>query len=118
MIHLDTNFVIRGFTPGTAEDTTLRAWLGAGWHIQVSSPAWAEFLCGPVDAAVVRAAEAALGSPLALAAERFNVAGRRRGVMVDCMIAAVAVRHGAELATVNTADFARFAPRGLRLMQP
>lgn len=122
MIHLDTNFVIRGFTPGTPEDAAVRRWLGAGRRVAVSSPAWAEFLCGPVSPAIVGAAAAALGPAVAFvtpdavtAADLFNVSGRRRGSMIDCMIAAVALAHGAMLATRNQADFARFATRGLAI---
>lgn len=125
MIHLDTNFVIRGFTPGTPEDAAVRRWLGVGTAVGVSAPAWAEFLCGPVPPAVVRAAAASLGPAVACAAsdaiaaaDLFNVSGRRRGGMVDRMIAAVALGRGATLATQNRADFARFAARGVQLATP
>lgn len=125
MIHLDTNFVVGGLRPGAPEDAAIRRWLAAGQSLGVSAQAWAEFLCGPVPGADVATAREMLGSPIdltdadaELAADLFNAGGRRRGSLGDCMIAAVAIRRGAELATVNTADFRRFAARGLRLARP
>lgn len=125
MIHLDTSVAILGLRRGTAEDRAISQWILDGKALRIAAPAWAEFLCGPIAPHEVRSAADLLGPPLdftaadaELAADLFNVAGRRRGSMVDCMIAAVAIRRGAALATANTADFARFAPRGLRLAQP
>jgi predicted nucleic acid-binding protein len=51
-----------------------------------------------------------------LAAQLFNLGGRRRGSLGDRMIAAVAVRLDAALATRNRADFGRLTPAGRRLV--
>jgi predicted nucleic acid-binding protein len=122
VIHLDTSFLIRAFIPATVEDRRLRGWLGARESLGISSITWAEFLCGPVTTLVVEEAAEALGEPepfdgthATLAAELFNLAGRRRGVLADCMIAAVAIRSNARLATCNPTDFRPFTTRGLTL---
>lgn len=123
MIHLDTSFLIRSLAAGSPEDQRLRKWLSAGEAVAVSSLVWAEFLCGPLDIAQASLAarlfptpEPFNGDDARAAAHLFNQTGRRRGTLVDCMIAASALRAGAFVATSNSADFRRFVPLGLRLV--
>ena len=81
----------------------------------MSAVTWVKFLWGSLE-----------GSELARALERadqrgeftrdhaettarvFNESGRRGGVLVGCMIAAVALTEYASLATANLKDFLRF----------
>ena len=122
MIQLDTSFLIRALVRRSTEDGRLRAWLRDGEPLAIASLAWTEFLCGPVSLDAVAAAAELLDVPVAftaqeatLAASLFNQTGRRRGTLVDCMIAATAIERGAALATSNRADFERFVPFGLSL---
>ncbi|MBF6567928.1 MAG: type II toxin-antitoxin system VapC family toxin [Candidatus Binataceae bacterium] len=120
IIHLDTSFLIRALSANSAQDKQLREWIAEGVKLGMSAIGWSEFLCGPLDSGQLALAAAIVGEPepfvledSSRAAELFNRAGRRRGSLVDCMIAATAIRTGARLATANRADFKRFA--GLRL---
>jgi predicted nucleic acid-binding protein len=122
MIHLDNSFLIRAILPGSAEDRCLRDWLRAGEFTAVSAIVWAELLCGPVSDEQAQLAATVVGGPVpflaedgALAAHLYNLTARRRGTLIDCMIAATAIRRGAPLATSNLEDFRRFQPHGLRL---
>lgn len=124
MIHLDTSFLIRSFVAHSPEEARMRQWLRDKTPLAVSAICWAEFLCGPLDQSQIQALRQILGEPLAFApvdAERaagfFNSTGRRRGSLLDCMIAAIALREGATVATGNIADFNRFQVFGLRLEQ-
>lgn len=122
MIHLDTSFLIRSLVPRSAQDRRLRKWLSEGAPVGIGAVGWAEFLCGPVDRSHVMLAARLLGEPVSFIAEDaeltarlFNLSGRRRGTLADCMVAATALRLDAELATANPLDFARFEPAGLRV---
>jgi predicted nucleic acid-binding protein len=125
MIHLDTNYLIFLLIPGSAEDRRVRGLRAAGEPINISTTAWAEFLCGPVSPADVQLARALVPSPEPVtaddatrAAALFNATGRRRNSLADCLIAATCLRLDATLATNNLSDFRPFQPHGLRLLIP
>jgi len=108
---------------GTAESSLLRDWLRARRALAISATAWAEFQSGPVTELVVSMTAQLVGEPIPftvaearLAATLFNQTGRRRGSLLDCMIAAAAIESGDELATVNHADFKRFLKFGLQII--
>lgn len=120
MIHLDTSFLIRALNVGTPEDRKLREWISAGETLSMSTVAWAEFLCGPLAQSEIELAAQVVGQQsvftpdhAAIAAQLFNKSGRRRGSLLDCMIAAPALADGASIATRNVADFRRFEDSGL-----
>jgi predicted nucleic acid-binding protein len=122
MIHLDTSFLIRALVPGSSEGVRLGRWLRGDLPVRMSSIAWTEFLCGPVEPEAARLAGRVVGEsvPFAtgdaeLAASLFNQSGRRRGALNDCMIAATAIGAAAELATSDRVDFERFRSAGLVL---
>lgn len=52
-----------------------------------------------------------------LAADIFNSSGRRRGSLVDCMIAAAVVHANASIATLNVGDFSCFRSHGVKVLQ-
>ena len=122
MIHVDTGFLIGALRRGSPEDRRLRRWLAEGESVGISSVSWTEFLCGPVEARDIELAGQVVDEPIPFlgvdagtSARLFNLAGRRRGSLNDCMIAAIALRVDASVATTNVADFRRFEPAGLRL---
>jgi predicted nucleic acid-binding protein len=122
VIQLDTSFLILAMRAGSPEATAIRKWLRNRQAVTISAPAWAEFHCGPVSEPIIAMAAQLLGDPLpftgaeaALAGRLFNEAGRRRGSLMDCMIAATAIEAGDELATSNPIDFRRFEKLGLSL---
>jgi predicted nucleic acid-binding protein len=123
MIHLDTNFLVAALPTGSAQEEQVRNWLGAGIPMAISTVAWAEFKCGPVSVRDEQIAKQMFANIEALtiadaecAAELFNQTGRRSRSLADCLIAAVALRCGAKLATVNISDFKCFVPHGLVLI--
>lgn len=122
MIHLDTSFLIRALNSGSPEDRKLREWIGVGETLRMNTVAWAEFLCGPLDESEIALAAQIVErhgdftlDHAAIAARLFNESGRRRGSLIDCMIAAAALAAGASIATENVADFRRFEDFGLQL---
>jgi predicted nucleic acid-binding protein len=122
MIHLDTNFLIRALQAGTPEESKVNAWLSGREIVGTSAIAWAELFCGPLSARdellarqVFSRVELFSGTDAEMAAQLFNKTGRRSRSLADCMIAAVAIRCGARLATINTSDFQAFVQHGLVL---
>lgn len=124
MIHLDTSFLIRALVRDSAEDRALRKWLKDGEPLGMSTVAWTELLCGPLEEShlelatrVVSRRVAFLEEDAAVSARLFNESGRRRGSLIDCMIAASALRAGEPLATAKVGDFRRFAALGLKILE-
>ena len=123
MIHLDANYLVLANQAGSPEDVALRRWLEADQLLSTSSIAWMEFVSGPVATLVIDSIRHTLGGRIVafssaeaeLAARLYNLAGRRRALRYDCMIAAAAIAAGAELATRNTNDFQLFTRHGLTL---
>jgi predicted nucleic acid-binding protein len=122
-IHLDTGFFIRALVSGSPEAKKLSDWIREGSTIGISAIAWTEFACGPLDEQAIELAVQLLGEPAGfsrshaeLAASLFNSSGRRRGTLVDCMIAATAIAAEAALATTNREDFERFDRAGLTVL--
>jgi predicted nucleic acid-binding protein len=122
MIHLDTNFLILALQIGTVQEAQIRAWLQSGENLNISTLAWAEFCCGPIGVEERNLAQALFPLPEPLltsdaerGAELFNLTGRRNRSLADCLIAAVALRCNARLATGNVTDFQAMVPLGLQL---
>jgi predicted nucleic acid-binding protein len=122
MTHFDTNFLIQATQGGSPAHSQFQQWAAANEAFGISAVAWAEYLCGPLDPTGEALARSIFPVPeifsepdAVLAARLFNQTGRRSRSLADCMIAAVAIRCGAKLATINVADFQPFTPHGLLL---
>lgn len=123
MIHLDTSFLVSALQRGTVEESKVNSWLTGNESLGASAVAWAELFCGPLSARDEHIArqmfphvEVLSGADAEVAAQLFNKTGRRSRSLADCMIAAVAIRCGAKLATINTPDFQPFVQHGLILV--
>ena len=124
MIHLDTNLLIAAIDAAHPHHRHARRALSISKPAAAAAVAWTEFLSKPIPPVHLKALTAMLGArviPFAkpeaeLAAQLFRIAGVKRFQRVDTMIAATAILSGAELATVNTTDFAPFVPYGLKLL--
>lgn len=124
MIHLDTNALI-ALPLWAKQEHPVIARIAAGEACAVCSIVWYEFLIGPVESGEVQLAHAFIrGAVMAvevadarLAAGLFNDAGRRRTLKTDALIAASAIRAGAEFLTLNVENFEPFVGHGLRLAE-
>lgn len=120
-VHLDTSFLIRALLPGTPEAARLEGWFDGGRTLSLSAMVWAEFLAGPLDDGTLGVARRLVGEATPItgahaeqAARLFNLLGRRRSSLPDCLIAAAAIDAEAVLATADP-HFARFVDAGLQL---
>ena len=102
----------------------LRSWLSRSASLAISAIAWSEFCCGPLPPGAESLARDVVGAIVPVgageaerAAALFNATGRRRGSMMDCLIAACAIEADVPMATANFVDFRRFVPLGLRLAE-
>ena len=91
--------------------------------VVVSTIAWAEFRCGPIEPAekefppqVVDGHRYPGVEHAGIGARLFNDSGRRRRSLSDCLIAAAAIHDGACLATAHFTDFRRSETGGLKLV--
>lgn len=123
MIHLDTNYLVGLMRAQSREASLVRGWIADGTTLGTSAAAWAEFLCGPERPGAVRAARQVVPvivpfdeAEARVAARLFNAVGRRRGSMLDCMIAATAIRADVRLATADRSHFEPLTSLGLRLV--
>ena len=124
MVHLDTNFLIEALKPNSPEQAQVLSWWSTpNDDVNVSSIVWAEFFCGPLSKAQEQTArnffptpEPLLSVDAEMAAKLFNKSGRRSRTLADFLIAAVALRCQARLATINEADFKPFVQHGLTLV--
>jgi predicted nucleic acid-binding protein len=125
-LHLDTNALIALADPQGTTVIQVRDRARAGILPEASAVAWHEFVRGPLLPDELLRVERVVGSrirPLTrstaeLAARLFNATGRRRASTADCLIAASAIEHKAELMTANLSDFILFEPFGLLLYRP
>ena len=125
MICLDTNYLVRGLVKGSRESADLVQWYQSNELLMSATPAWYEFLCGPVASRHIQIVRGFLsGGVIAFeevqaieAARLFNAIGRTRRLRTDAMIAATAIVAGARLATSNAEDFKAFVPHGLTIVQ-
>lgn len=120
-LHLDTNALIALVDPLGSTVVQVRKRAQEGILPEASAVAWHEFVRGPLLSDELLRIERVVGSRIRpmtrataeLAARLFNATGRRRASTADCLIAASAIEHKAELMTANLADFILFEPFGL-----
>ncbi len=123
-IHLDTNYLIEIHVEKSKSRAVLKSLLKEKVEFSISSIAWHEFLCGPLDREqkdnvldLVQNRIVPLNSEMAEeASELFNLIGRKKGMKADCLIAATCICENSEFLSWNADDFKKFKPFGLMLL--
>jgi predicted nucleic acid-binding protein len=124
LIFLDTSVLVESFTGGQPLLDSFRALIRRNERLALSSVVLYEWLRGPRFVQELHVQEAAFPSEAilpftpedaAIASRLYRSAQRARGREIDLMIAACAIRHDAELWTLNIADFKDIP--GLRLLR-
>ncbi len=114
MIHLDTSVLVAALTRDRRAAAPLREAIASGERLGISALVLYEWLRGPRTPEELRAQEALFPGEVAVpfgareaavAAELHRGARHSRARAVDLAIAACAVVHGAQLWTLNAADF-------------
>ncbi len=124
ILHLDTNCLIDLLLGNGKTIKILKEKLLSEWICMTSAMAWHEFVCGPVlneqKKDIFDFLEGRIlpvdAKTAELAADLFNQSGRKKGSKPDCIIAATAILHQAELLTWNHSDFKNFKSYGLILV--
>jgi tRNA(fMet)-specific endonuclease VapC len=124
LIFLDTSVLVESFTGSQPLLPSFRALIRQNERMALSSVVFYEWQRGPRFAQELDVQEAAFPSEAivpftpedaAIAGRLYRSVRRARGREVDLMIAASAIRHDAELWTLNAADFKDIP--GLRLLR-
>jgi predicted nucleic acid-binding protein len=124
LIILDTSVLIESFTGSQRLLDSFRSLIRQNERLALTSIVFHEWLRGPRFAEELRLQEAAFpansivpfgAEEAVIAARLYKSLRRARGREIDLMIAACAIRHDAELWTLNVADF-KDVP-GLRLLR-
>lgn len=124
MIHLDTNLLIGVSDASNAHHAQARRLLALPGPFAASAVAWTEYQSRPLTTALSMGVRHMLQggifpfdeSAAVLAGQLLHLTKAKRAQRLDTMIAASAILAGAELATVNPADFTPFVPHGLKLL--
>ena len=125
LIHLDTSVLVDAFGGNKVLGPAVRALIARDVPLAFSTLVLYEWMRGPRTAAEIAIQETSVSAAGAvlfetedarLAADLYRAVSRARSRQIDLAIAATAIRHNAQLWTVNIADFADIP--GLRLYRP
>jgi predicted nucleic acid-binding protein len=124
LIFLDTSVLVESFTGNQPLLNSFRGMIGQNQRLALSTIVLYEWLRGPRVLEELNLQESAFSNSAIhpfgtedarIAARLYKSVPRPRGREIDIMIAATAIRHDAELWTLNIADFNDIP--GLRLLR-